>query len=152
MRVDKIDKRIVVTSRHFYKLFARIALFVVFFWFGILKVLGESPATPLVEKLFNATINFISFNNFIIVFGAFEMLIGVLFLIRGAERAVFPLLAIHMLTTIMPLFLLPDATWNGFLVPTLEGQYIIKNLVIIALALVIVAHLKYFHEKGNEKD
>jgi hypothetical protein len=43
--------------------------------------------------------------------------------------------------TFMPLFIIPDATWSGFLVPTLEGQYIIKNLVVIATAIGIIAHL-----------
>jgi uncharacterized membrane protein YkgB len=82
-----------------------------------------------------------SFHSFLILFGVFECLIGILFLIRGAERIVIPLLFIHMITTFGPLFLLPQETWSGFLVPTLEGQYIIKNLVIIAAAIGIAAHL-----------
>ncbi len=57
------------------------------------------------------------------------------------ERLVIPLLALHMITTFMPLFLLPSITWAGFFVPTLEGQYIIKNLVIIAAAIGIAAQL-----------
>ena len=120
---------------------ARFGLFVVFFWFGILKVLGLSPATPLVQALFEHTISFMPFSIFIILFGLFEMLIGVMFLIKGYEREVIPLLFLHMITTFMPLFLLTSETWSGFLVPTLEGQYIIKNLVIIATAIGIAAHL-----------
>lgn len=150
MKVEKIEEKIIKTSRNVYKPFARISLFVVFFWFGILKVLDLSPATPLVGELFNATLSFISFKTFLICFGLFEMLIGILFLIRGAERIVMPLLLVHMFTTFLPLVLLRETTWNGFLAPTLEGQYIIKNLVILALSLVIVAHLKFFHEKGKE--
>jgi uncharacterized membrane protein YkgB len=46
-----------------------------------------------------------------------------------------------MVTTFMPLVLLTTETWTGFLVPTLEGQYIIKNLVIIAAAIGIASHL-----------
>lgn len=120
---------------------ARFGLFVVFFWFGLLKVINLSPASPLVEKLFNETISFISFPVFIVLFGLFECLIGVLFLIRGTERVVIPLLFLHMITTVMPLFLLPEATWSGTMVPTLEGQYIIKNILIIAAAITIAAHL-----------
>jgi uncharacterized membrane protein YkgB len=71
----------------------------------------------------------------------FECLIGILFLIKGAERIVIPLLFIHMLTTFGPLIFLPSETWHSFLVPTLEGQYIIKNLIIIALGIGIAAHL-----------
>lgn len=120
---------------------ARIGLFVVFFWFGALKVVGLSPASGLVQQLFAETIPFISFDAFLIGFGVFECIIGVLFLIKGFERVVMPLLLVHMVTTFLPLFYLPQETWSGFLVPTLEGQYIIKNLVIIALAIGIAAHL-----------
>lgn len=118
---------------------ARFGLFVVYFWFGILKVLGLSPASGVVERLFNETIPFMSFGAFLVGFGLFECLIGILFLIKGAERVVMPLLAIHMITTFGPLLFLPSETWSGFLVPTLEGQYIIKNLVIIASALAVAA-------------
>jgi len=121
---------------------ARFGLFVVFFWFGILKVLGVSPASPLVQSLFERTIGFMSFETFIVLFGLFECLIGILFVIRGMERVVIPMLFLHMITTFMPLFLLPEVTWSSFMVPTLEGQYIIKNLVIIATAIGIAAHLQ----------
>ena len=112
-----------------------------FFWFGILKVLDLSPASPLVKALFENTIPIMPFSTFMIIFGFFEMIIGILFLIKGYERLVLPLLFAHMVTTFMPLFIIPDATWSGFLVPTLEGQYIIKNLVVIATAIGIIAHL-----------
>ena len=121
--------------------FARFGLFVVFFWFGLLKVIGLSPASHLVEQLFEQTVSLISFADFIILFGLFECLIGILFIIPGFERAVIPMLFLHMVMTIMPLFILPEITWSGFMVPTLEGQYIIKNLVIIATAVGIAAHL-----------
>lgn len=120
---------------------ARIGLFIVFFWFGFLKIIGLSPASELVQHLFETTIGFMSFNTFLIGFGIFECLIGILFLIKGMERVVIPLLFIHMFTTFGPLVLLTQETWQAFMVPTLEGQYIIKNVVIIACALGIAAHL-----------
>jgi uncharacterized membrane protein YkgB len=126
---------------------ARIGLFVIFFWFGALKVLGLSPASALVQKLFEQTIPVLPFGTFLILFGLFEMLIGLLFLVRGCERFVIPLLFLHMVTTFMPLFLLPQVTWSAWLVPTLEGQYIIKNLVVIAAAIGIAAHLHPFRAK-----
>ena len=121
---------------------ARLALFAVFFWFGILKIGGQSPATPLVQHLFDDTVRFCSFDAFIVLFGAYECVIGILFLIRGCERVVIPLLLLHMGATFLPLVLLPSETWTGFMVPTLEGQYIIKNVVIIAAAIGIAAHLQ----------
>jgi uncharacterized membrane protein YkgB len=120
---------------------ARISIFIVYFWFGFLKLLGVSPATPLVQALFEKTIWFIPFPTFYFFFSIFEMAIGILFLIRGLERVVIFLLSLHLISTALPLFLLPQITWQKFLVPTLEGQYIIKNILIAAMAVVIGAKL-----------
>jgi uncharacterized membrane protein YkgB len=142
MSLHAIDLEIIHAFRKLSVPVARFGLFIVFFWFGALKVVGQSPASPLVEGLFNATFPIdMSFGTFLILFGLFECLIGILFVIRGAERVVIPLLFIHMATTVMPLVFLPAATWSGFLVPTLEGQYIIKNILVIAAAIGIAAHL-----------
>ncbi|MER3570329.1 MAG: hypothetical protein C4348_01875 [Patescibacteria group bacterium] len=141
MNFRKIDEKIIRFLNKIWQPFSRVSLFIVFFYFGFLKVLGFSPASPLVESLLNKTLPFISFDKFIILFGLFEMLIGLLFIIPKLERVVIFLLMIHMITTFLPLVLLPQLTWQKFLVPTLEGQYIIKNLVIISLAFVIGAHL-----------
>ena len=141
MNIRKTDTELIHFFRRVSVPLARFGLFIIFFWFGLLKVVGLSPASPLVQALFEQTITLMSFSTFIILFGLFEMLIGVLFLIRGAERIVIPLLFLHMITTLMPLFLLPQVTWSRFLVPTLEGQYIIKNIALIAAAVGIAAHL-----------
>ncbi len=137
-----MDEKIINFFRKISLPFARFSIFVIFFWFGLLKVVGLSPAGDLVSKLFERTIPFMSFHDFFILFGLFEVLIGILFLIRGMERIVIFLLFIHMILTIGPLVLLPDATWSRFLVPTLEGQYIIKNLAIMASAIFIASNLR----------
>ena len=124
--------------------FARFALFVVFFWFGILKIIGTSPANPLVSDLLQATLPSITWETFIILFSIYEILNGISFIIPRLERVAIALLIPHMIMTALPLFLLPDVTWQGFLTPTLEGQYIIKNLVIVAVAMGIAVHLKPF--------
>lgn len=142
MHVEAIDLKLIHFFRKVFIPFARFGIFVIYFWFGGLKVLGLSPASGLVERLFEKTVPFMHFGTFFILFGIFECVIGLLFLIKGAERVVMPLLLIHMLTTVGPLILLSQETWNSFLVPTLEGQYIIKNILIIALAIGISAHMK----------
>ncbi|HEY4512188.1 MAG TPA: hypothetical protein VJH63_00840 [Candidatus Paceibacterota bacterium] len=130
---------------HFFRLISvpisRLGIFVVFFWFGILKVFSLSPASPLVLALLSRTMPFIPPETFLVFFGVLECFIGLLFLIKGAERIAITILFLHMITTFMPLILLPQVTWSGILVPTLEGQYIIKNLAIIAAAIGIAAHL-----------
>jgi len=141
------DVRIIHFFRRIFIPVARFALFAVFFWFGLLKVIGLSPASGLVEDLFVRTIPFMGFDMFLVLFGLFECIIGILFLIKGVERIVIPLLFVHMVTTFGPLFLLPEETWSAFLVPTLEGQYIIKNLVIIATGIGIASHMHPMHVK-----
>ncbi len=123
------------TSGNLILLFSRFSLFIVFFWFGLLKIIGTSPANPLVKNLFEKTVPFFKFETFILLFGAYEMILGLIFLIPRLEKIAIILFIPHMITTFLPLFFLKASTWQGLLTPTLEGQYIIKNLVLIALAL-----------------
>ena len=122
--------------RQFSILLSRFALFIIYFWFGFLKVIGQSPASTMVEHLFQKTMApvmpFMSFSLFIILFGLFEMLIGILFIIPGMEKTAFILFFIHMFTTFLPLFMMTAEIWTHPFVPTLEGQYIIKNVALIA--------------------
>ena len=129
-----------MNTRQFSVLLARIALFIVYFWFGLLKVIAQSPASEMVHHLFDKTmvpmIPFVSFGIFIILFGLFEMLIGILFIIPSLEKSALILFFLHMITTMLPLFFMADM-WTRMFVPTLEGQYIIKNLALISCALTI---------------
>ncbi|MCC7432647.1 hypothetical protein IT412_03930 [Candidatus Peregrinibacteria bacterium] len=140
--LEKLDHQIIKHSGMHFTTVGRLALFIVYFWFGLLKVLGLSPASPLVAALLEKTIPFLTPDQFIFYFGLLEMLIGLLFLIPRLSRVVIAILVLHLITTAGPLFLLPQITWQGFLIPTLEGQYIIKNLLIIATAMGIVGGLK----------
>lgn len=122
--------------------FARFALFVIFFWFGILKVFMLSPAGPLVIDLLKVTfLNFIPPEIFLAWFGAFECLVGIMALIPRLERFTFALIGLHLCTTVLPLFLLPDITWDAPFVPTLTGQYIMKNLALLGLGILLFARL-----------
>lgn len=147
MSINKIDLGVINFFKKAFVPTARFGFFVVFFWFGLLKVIGLSPASGVVQRLFENTIPFMEFSTFLILFGLFECLIGVLFLIKGAERVVMPLLLIHMITTFGPLIYLPTETWQKFLVPTLEGQYIIKNIVFVAAAMGVSAQLHPINKK-----
>jgi uncharacterized membrane protein YkgB len=140
MNIQRIDHEIIYFLRKVFVPTARIALFIVYFWFGILKLLGFSPAGPLVHQLFDQTIHFMSFDTFYILFALFEMFIGIVFLFPRVIRIAIPLLFIHMITTVLPLITLRDVTWQGILIPTMEGQYIIKNFVIMAIAIGIASH------------
>ena len=128
-------------------LVSRLALFVVYFWFGLLKVIGLSPASQMVQELFGKTmahmplVSSISSGTFVIIFGIFEMIIGLLFIIPGKEKWAIVTFFLHMITTSLPLFFLGSSVWTNAFVPTLEGQYIVKNLALIGCALTIWASL-----------
>ncbi len=117
--------------------FSRGALFFDYYYFGFLKIIGLSPAAGLVEALFERTIPFIPFETFFILFGVLEVLIGIGFLIPRLTKYVVPVMLIHMFTTLLPLIMVPELSWAGPLQPTLAGQYMFKNFVLIALALWI---------------
>src|ERR671939_517770 len=121
---------------------ARAAILVVYAWFGILKVFGASPANPLVQALLERTLPFISFERFILFLGVYEVAIGVVFTIPRLERFAFAMVVPHLVMTAGPLVFLPAVAWSGFLVPTLEGQYIIKNVLIVATVAGLAAQLQ----------
>lgn len=116
----------------------RVSLFIIYFWFGILKVIGVSPAESLVETLFEDTIGrFIQFGTFTISFGILECLIGAIWLFPKLTKIAFWALILHMGTTFLPVLVLPGETWQYWFTPTLVGQYIIKNFALISTGLFI---------------
>jgi uncharacterized membrane protein YkgB len=142
MSVRTIDQSVINFFRQAFLPLARIALFIVFFWFGILKLFDLSPASPLAQALTAQTVGLQYFDTLFKVLSLLECLIGVLFLVPKATRIVIPLLFIHMAVVCAPLLLVPHAVWAGFLIPTLEGQYIIKNVVIVAVAIGVAAQIR----------
>lgn len=138
--IEHWDERVIAFFKRTYIPLARVALFVVFFWFGFIKLMGMSPAGDLAEALTAKTVGPELFELLFKALALMECAIGVLFLVPKAARIVLPLLLFHMTVVCAPLVLVPELTWNGFFVPTLEGQYIIKNIVIVALAFGVAAN------------
>ena len=116
-----------------------LSLFVIFFWFGILKPLGMSPAEELVVK----TVDWMPFFEPLIwvkIIGIWEVFIGIFFLFSKTIRISLVLLFLQMTGTFIPLFKLPHVCFHLSHIPyarTLDGQYIIKNIIIIAAALLL---------------
>ncbi len=114
--------------------FLRISMGIIFVWFGLLKVYGKSPANDLVAK----TVYWFDPNIFIPILGWWEVAIGMSFLLRTFLRVGILLLFLQIGGTFLPLVLLPEICYQHFpFVLTIEGQYIVKNLLIISAALVI---------------
>jgi uncharacterized membrane protein YphA (DoxX/SURF4 family) len=123
----------------------RVSVGIVFFWFGILKFFpGASPA----EHLAADTVSRLSFGVItpsvsLPVLAVWEVTIGLGLLSGKFMRITLLLLFVQMAGTITPLVLFPDQTFTLFpIAPTLEGQYIIKNLVLISAGIVIGATVR----------
>ena len=141
---DRLDRSITRWMARYSLVILRIGLGVVFIWFGALKLV---PGLSSAEELVRNTIFFFDPDIFLPVLAIWEVLIGVGFLVglftNKLQRLTILLLFMQMFGTTLPLVLLPEVSWKTFpLVPTLEGQYIIKNLVIIGSALVLGATVR----------
>ena len=113
----------------------RVGLGIIFFWFGILKFFsGASPAEELVKN----TVYFMDPDLFLPILAAWETAIGIGLITGKFMRLTLLLLFLQMPGTALPIVILPDVVWNSFPFQlTLEGQYIIKNLVLIGGGLVL---------------
>ena len=123
----------------------RISLGLIFLWFGALKFFpGMSPAQDLAAKTIDAlTFSSMSPRVAVALLAAWECLIGLGLLFGVFLRAVILLLMLQMLGTLTPLFIFPHEAFHQIpFAPTLEGQYIIKNLVLISAGLVIGATVR----------
>ncbi len=143
--LEPIDVRITAILARWGIPVLRIGLGVVFLWFGVLKFFpGASPAETLAARTIEQlTGGAIGPSVSLPVLATWESLIGVGLLAGRFMRATLLLLALQMLGTLAPLVLFPAETFSTFpSVPTLEGQYIIKNVVLIGAAMVVGATVR----------
>ncbi len=142
---DRLDAQITEWMGHHGIRLLRISLGIVFFWFGVLKFFpGLSPAEDLAIKTFSLlTFGLIPASVELIILATWECLIGLGLIFRKFMRATLLLLFLQMLGTISPLIFFPNEVFTHIpYAPTLEGQYIIKDLVLISAALVIGATVR----------
>lgn len=140
--LKKFDRSFIAFARTYYPWIARIALFVIFFYFGFLKLIGISPASDLALG-FAAKMGMGEYGHeLFILLAMVECVIGLMILIPKLVRPAIFIMFAHMVLVSAPLVLYPEATWSALLVPNLEGQYIIKNAALVALALGLVANTK----------
>ena len=139
MSIEEIDSKVSDAMRRIYPVALRVSFGVIFIWFGLLKPLGLSSAEPLVLSTV-AWMPLLEPKTWLSIIGIWEVLIGFCFFFRATTRIAISLLFLQMGGTFLPLFILPVVTFHAggvpFL-PTIEGQYIIKNLMIFSAALVL---------------
>ena len=115
----------------------RVSVALVFIWFGTLKVFDVTPVADLVGD----TVYWVDPNWFVPVLGVFEVIVGLGLLLRRGLRVVLGLFAAQMVGTFLVLVLQPDVAFQDGnpLLLTVEGEFVIKNLVLLAAGMVVGA-------------
>jgi uncharacterized membrane protein YkgB len=115
----------------------RISLGIVFVWFGLLKVFGVTPVTDLVGD----TVYWVDPAWFVPVLGVAETAIGIALILGRLLRPALAAMAAQLLGTFLVLVVLPDVAFqdgNPLLV-TVEGEFVVKNLVLLTAGMVVGA-------------
>lgn len=144
-QLERVDVRLTKWMARHGVTMLRISLGIVFLWFGVLKFFsGLSPAQDLAAR----TVEVLTGGRVgpavsVPLLATWESLIGLGLLLGVFMRAVILLLLVQMLGTLTPLVLFPDEVFARIpFAPTLEGQYIIKNAVLISAAIVLGATVR----------
>jgi len=116
----------------------RVALGVIFLWFGALKLFGISPVASLVQQ----TCGFVPFQLFFLMLSLWEIGIGCGLIFKRALRFTLALMLLHLAGTFFALLQAPSLFFshNNPLYLTMQGEFVIKNLILITAALVIAGY------------
>ncbi len=143
--LEAVDVRLTRWMARYGIVILRVALGVVFFWFGVLKFFpGLSPAQSLATRTIDLmTLGLVPAGVSMVLLAALECAIGLGLISGRFMRLTLLLLAFQMVGAASPLVLFPGEVFVAFpYAPTLEGQYIIKNVVLVSAGLVIGATVR----------
>ena len=146
-KAERLDERLRPLLARIGVPLLRVSLGVVFLWFGFLKIFDGSPVSGLVAN----TIYWFDPDVVVPALGVFEVFVGACLVAGRLMRIALPLLVLQMAGTFMVLVLLPDVAFrdgNPFLL-TVEGEFVVKNLVLLSSALVIGSRLAPLGEGGS---
>jgi len=136
--VFRLDELLLNILRRWSITALRLALGSIFLWFGALKIFGGSPVAVLIQE----TYSFMPIHVFMFVLGVWEIVIGIGIMLKRALRCVLILLCVHLLGTFTAIWFNPGIFFvQGVpLCLTVDGEFVMKNLVLITAALVIAGY------------
>jgi len=139
-RVAVLENRVVAAIRPFTLPGLRVALGMLFIWFGALKVAGASPVAAIVS----GTLPFADPTLTVLVLGGVELVLGAALVFGVAVRLVLPVLAGHLTGTFLTFVMLPELMFRDGnpLLLTESGEFVVKNLVLIGATVVLMAHTR----------
>jgi len=133
--------RAVALARRYGLHVLRVALGIVFVWFGLLKLFQVSPASGLIGDLLTATVPAVPVRPVVMALGAVEVVIGLGFLSWIAPRMTLLLFLPQMTATFGTLVFLPGSVYQRGdpLLLSLSGEFVVKNLVLLAAGVAVLA-------------
>lgn len=136
--VFHVDELVLTVLRRWSIPALRLALGLIFIWFGALKIFGSSPVFLMIQETFT----FLPVHLFVLILGGWEVLIGLGIILKRALRCVLVLLGTHLVGTFVALWLNPLHFFvqGSPLLLTADGEFVMKNLVFIAATLVIAGY------------
>ncbi len=138
-KVRRFDDRVIALFSRYGHRLHRISLGTIFIWFGLLKPFGHKTTTSLLAH----TVYWGNPESVVPVLGWWEVAIGITMLVRPLLRVSLLLLLVRLPGTLLAFILLPDICFRHIpFVPTPEGQYLIKDLILIFAAIAIVGSVR----------
>jgi uncharacterized membrane protein YkgB len=138
-RFEELDVRVRRTLSTVGVTALRASLGIVFIWFGLLKVFDVSPVSELVAR----TVYWFDPDVVVPSLGVFEIAVGTLLLTGRWLRTALALFATQMLGTFLVFLVLPEVAFRNSnpIMLTVEGEFVVKNLVLLAAAMVVGARV-----------
>ena len=139
-RLAPVDDTIIRFLQRWSITVLRISVALVFIWFGALKVFDVTPVSDLVAD----TVYWVDPDWFVPLLGVFEIVVGASLLARRALRLMLGLFALQMAGTFLVLVVQPDVAFQDGnpLLLTVEGEFVIKNLVLLSAGMVVGATVR----------
>lgn len=147
-RLSQLDRAIAGWMHEWGHAAHRWGLGVFFVWVGLLKCFGHKSATSLLAH----TVYLGDPDTTVFYLGLWEAAIGLTLLVRPLNRVALLLLAVRLPATALALVLKADVCWvSAPLVPSPEGQYLIKDIILFTAAMVIGGTVRADHARPSRK-
>ncbi len=133
--LERIDQRVTAFLARWSQPALRVSVALVFIWFGALKIFDVTPVTELVAN----TVYWFDPDWVVPALGVVEVAVGLGLLFGVALRSVLALFFLQMLGTFLVFVVQPDVAFvdGNPLLLTTEGEFVVKNLVLLSAGLVI---------------
>ena len=147
--LNRLDEKVVRFMSSYAILIIRISLGIVFVWFGLLKVIGTSPVYDLASHV----VYWLPTELFVPLLGIWEIAIGIGLLLGKALRVVLSLLFLQLAGTFLVLVMRPETAFQGGnpLLLTMEGEFVVKNLVLIAAGLAVGGTVRHIRKEQEQQ-